>query len=78
LPDAIAGALVSDPDRRSYQIAGQLPLNTWQQQTLLEIDHVEDRLNAILDLLRRERRLIDVAGPSTSPDVHPGTTFSAN
>lgn len=78
LPDAIAEALVSDPDRRSFQIAGQLPLNTWQQQTLLEIDHIDDRLNAIVHLLRRERRLIDIAGPSTSPDVHPRTTFSAN
>lgn len=78
LPGALAEALVSDPERRSFQIAGVLPLNTWQQQALLEIDDSGARLDAILNHLRRERRLIDITGPATSPESHPGSMFSAN
>jgi Lon protease-like protein len=78
LPGAIVDVLSDDLDLQTFQIAAQLPLNTWQQQALLEFDSIEQRLEAILNLVRRERKLIDVSGPATAPDHRPGATFSSN
>jgi Lon protease-like protein len=78
LPDAISGALAINPEIRAFQIAAQLPLNTWQQQSLLEIDALDERLTGIVELVRRERRLVQIAGPATAPESHPGSKFSSN
>lgn len=78
LPEAIVDVLSDDIDIQTFQIAAQLPLNTWQQQELLEIESLEERLRKVLSLVRRERRLIDMTGPVTSTDHQPGATFSSN
>jgi Lon protease-like protein len=78
LPAAIDDALITDPDRRAFQIAGHLPLNTWQQQQILELGTASERLHAVVELIRRERALIDITGPATALTTHPTSTFSMN
>lgn len=78
LPQTIEATLVSDPERRAYQIASQLPLNSWQQQELLELPTAAERVRWVHELVKRERRMVDISGPATSITSHPTTAFSAN
>jgi len=67
-----------DPAPLAYAIAARLPLNTWEQQRLLEAETVGDRLVALNDIIRREARLLRETGAGGAIPERPGGRFTAN
>ena len=78
LKELIREALSDDPETCSFQIASNLPSNSWQKQALLEIDETSVRLSTLLQLIRRERQMLRVAGPTIAADYRFDRQFSAN
>lgn len=78
LKELIREALSDDPETCSFQIASNLPSNSWQKQALLEIDETRVRLSTLLQLIRRERQMLRVAGPTIAADYRFDRQFSAN
>jgi uncharacterized protein len=68
----------ADPVAAAYALAARLPLNTWERQRLLELPTATARLNAVADLLARERRLVAEAGAGGMALDHPFGRFSPN
>lgn len=64
IAEQIVSRLPSDPTERCYEIIGQLPVPAATRQRLLETATTEDRLQALLDLLESERRLMTALGSS--------------
>lgn len=62
----------------TYLVAGQLPLNSWHRQRILEVQSSRDRFQVVRDLLRQERILLDRAGATSSLTGHPTAGHSPN
>jgi Lon protease-like protein len=78
LRELIIESLSADPETRSFQIASNLPSNSWQKQALLEIGGTHERLSTMLQVIRRERQMLKVAGPTVATDFRFDRAFSAN
>ncbi len=67
-----------DPTETSYAIAARLPINTWEQQRLLDIPSTSDRLEALTTILVRERTLLNETGAAGAVIEQPSRRFSPN
>ncbi len=70
LPDA--------PLPLSYALAARLPANPWEEQVLLELPTASTRLLRLIELIGRERTLIQNGAATGRPIDHPGRRFSPN
>lgn len=57
-PDELLACLPTDPNRLVYLAASALQVEVTEQQALLELDSTTARLDATLELLRREAGLV--------------------
>jgi len=71
-------ALGSDPETASFEIASRLPLDTWEQQELLENTDPISRLHRVRALLSREIALLHGAGMVGVPIRAAGDRFTLN
>lgn len=76
--DAPRDPLELAPAELAYALCARLPLNTWEQQRLLEAPTTADRLDDLLTILRRERTLLQQTGAGGATIDHPGGRFLAN
>ena len=67
-----------DPADLSYWVAARLSANPWESQAMLQAPSPTDRLEIILQFLRRERTLLSQQGASGTALEHPGRRFSSN
>jgi uncharacterized protein len=51
--------LPEEPELLAYLVAASLPVSTPNRQSLLEVDHTEDRLRGCIRLLQREQTFLD-------------------
>lgn len=78
LPQALDDVLDPNERFRVFQIASQLPLNTWQRQQLLDITSTSSIWNEVGTIIKRELKMLELAGPTVTPRQSPRTTFSPN
>lgn len=71
-------SLPAEPAPLSYHLIGQLPINTWEQQRLLELPSTHARLEQLLALLQRERQLLTELGVGGSTIERPGRNVFLN
>ena len=71
-------SLPIQPSELSYDLAQRLPSNTWEQQALLETPAVADRLRRLIEIIGRERTLLELQGTSGPALEHPGPRFLPN
>jgi len=70
--------LGSIPETASFDIASRLPLDTWEQQELLENTDPISRLQRVASLLRRENALLRKSGIVGVPLRSVGDRFTLN
>jgi len=70
--------LPDDAVAAAYIICAIMPFDSIQRQRLLEIESPTDLLQRLLEVLRRERRLLEVTGIGGAASPHMGSPFSTN
>ncbi|HEV2527606.1 MAG TPA: LON peptidase substrate-binding domain-containing protein [Thermomicrobiales bacterium] len=70
--------LPADPTALSYTLSWTLWVNSWERQELLEVPDTRARLARLVEIIRREERLLRTTGASGVPIDHPGQRFLPN
>jgi predicted methyltransferase len=70
--------LGADPETASFDIAARLPLDTWEQQQLLENTDPVSRLRQVVAFLGRELALLRGVGLVGTPLRSAGDRFTLN
>ncbi len=75
LPDL---ELPDDPTALSYTLSWTLWINSWERQDLLELPDTAARLSRLIEIIRREDRLLRTTGASGTPIDRPELRFLPN
>src|SRR5690625_245906 len=51
---------IDEPSRLTYIIASQLPIKMKDKQSILEIDHVKERMQHLLTIITNEKKVLDL------------------
>lgn len=70
--------LPDDAMAAAYTICAIMPFDSIQRQRLLEIESPADLMQRLLEVLRRERKLLEVTGIGGAASPHMGSPFSTN
>ena len=70
--------LPSEPTALSYTLSSILWVNSWERQELLELPDTATRLLRLVEIIRREERLLRTTGASGVPIDRPGQRFLPN
>ena len=74
----LRSAFSGNLDGLTYLVAGQLPLNTWRRQRILELPSLSERSRTVRALLRQERVLVERTGATTELTGHPARSILPN